>query len=205
MVVIGGGGHAKVVIELARTLGFEIIGCTDRHAREVMVAGVAVLGDDGMLEELRGQGLSLAAVALGDNAVRMRVGSWVQSLGFRCPSLISPAATVSRSVTVGDGVVIMPGAVVNAESRIGDFAVINTSASVDHDGDIGAGAHIAPGAHLSGSVTVGARALVGVGATVLPGVSIGADAILGGGSVAIADIAAGHTAVGSPARTLSRS
>lgn len=205
MVIVGGGGHAKVVIELARALGFDLVGCTDPGSLGRTVAGLEVIGDDSVLEGLHRDGVALAAVALGNNAIRLRIGLSLQASGFRCPPLISPAATVSSSVSIGEGVVIMPGAVVNSESRLGDFAIINTSASVDHDGEIGAGAHIGPGSHLSGCVKIGARALVGVGATVLPGIAIGPDAVLGGGSVAIADIAAGDTAAGSPARVISRS
>ncbi len=205
IVVVGAGGHAKVVVELARSVGLDVVGCTDHGGRTGEVVGAPILGGDDLLSGLHSAGVASAVVALGDNAARWRVGQWVRSLGFRLPALVSPAATVSPSATLGDGTVIMAGAVVNADVRIGEFVIVNTCASIDHDGEVGAGAHIAPGAHLSGGVRVGTGALIGVGAAVLPGVVIGERATLGGGSAAISNISAGDTAVGSPAHSLRRS
>lgn len=200
IVVVGAGGHAKVVIELARAVGLTVVGCTAQPPSGGNVVGTPVLGDDSVLPSLLKDGVKLAFVALGDNRLRVRIGRQLQSTGFSLPTIVSPRAIVSESVTLGAGVAIMAGAVINADTYVGDFAIINTGACVDHDGNIGEGAHIAPGANLSGSVNVGAGALVGVGASVLPGITIGTGAILGGGSAAISDVPNHATAVGVPAR-----
>lgn len=205
MVVVGAGGHAKVVVELARDNGFDVVGCTDRNTDGPAVVGAPVIGDDSTLAALFASGIGFAAVGLGANALRLKVGRQLQAIGFALPPLVHSSATVSPSVRLGSGVAVMAGAVINAETSVGDFSVVNTRAGVDHEGVIGHGAHIGPGASLSGSVNVGDEAFVGVGATVLPGVCIGKAAMLGGGSVAIRDIPAGATAVGAPARLLTPS
>jgi len=205
MVVVGAGGHAKVVVELARDNGFEVVGCTDRNAEGPDVVGAPVIGDDSMLEGLFASGIAFAAVGLGANRLRLKTGRRLQEIGFALPALVHPSATVSPSASLGHGVTVMAGAVINADTAVGDFAIINTLAGVDHDGVLGHGVHVGPGASLSGSVRMDDEAFVGVGATVLPGVHIGSAATLGGGSVAIRDIPAGATAAGAPARILNPS
>lgn len=204
LVVLGGGGHAKVVIETLRDQGlYDIVGFLDRESAGDEVIGVKRLGDDAALPSLLESGVTHAFPAVGSNRVRVRLGLAARDAGFRIATAVSPFAYVSRTATIGHGVLVVAGAVVNAEAQIGDFAVINTNASVDHDGRIGNGAHVAPGCALAGCVTVGELTLVGVGSTVLPDVAIGANAIIGGGSCVVSDIPAGVTAFGVPARIVS--
>jgi UDP-perosamine 4-acetyltransferase len=203
IVVIGAGGHAKVVIELARAAGLVVVGCVGKNDHQADVLGAPVIGGDEVLQAVFDSGTRHAVVAIGANDTRVRIGQSLTAMGFSLPPIISPSATVSPSAVVGIGVVVMAGAVINADCRIGDHVIINTCASVDHDGQVGDGVHIAPGARLAGSVTIGNGAMIGVGATILPGLAIGAGSTLGGGSTAITDIPANVVAVGSPARLLS--
>lgn len=200
MVVIGAGGHAKVVVELARSCGFEVVGCLDADDTPRLVVGAPVIGKDDMAAALLAEGVGFAALGLGSNRTRERIGLRFEELGFELPALISPRATVSPSAVVERGAIVMPGAVLNADCRIGAFSIINTCASVDHDCRLGVAAHVAPGGRLAGSVVVGDRAMLGVGSAVAPGVSIGDDATLGAGATAIYDIQSNAIAVGTPAR-----
>lgn len=200
MVVIGAGGHAKVVVELARSCGFEVVGCLDADDTPRFVVGAPVIGKDDIASSLLSDGVELAALGIGDNRVRERIGFELEALGFTLPALISPNAVVSPSAVVERGAIVMPGAVLNAECRIGPFGIINTSASVDHDCRLGKAVHVAPGSRLAGSIIVGDRAMIGVGSAVAPGLSIGADATLGAGATAIHDISSNIIAVGTPAR-----
>lgn len=200
MVVIGAGGHAKVVVELARSCGFEVVGCLDADDTPRLVVGAPVIGNDDMVSSLFSEGVRFAALGIGNNRVRERIGVELEALGFTLPALISPNAVVSPSSEVERGAIVMPGAVLNAECRIGPFSIVNTSASVDHDCRLGVAVHVAPGSRLAGSVIVGDRAMVGVGSAVAPGVSIGADATLGAGATAIHDVPSNTIAVGTPAR-----
>lgn len=200
MVVIGAGGHAKVVVELARSCGFEVVGCLDADDTPRLVVGAPVIGKDDMASSLLSDGVRFAALGIGNNRVRERIGGALEALGFNLPALISPNAVVSLSAAVEQGAIVMPGAVLNAECRIGPFAIINTSASVDHDCHLGSAVHIGPGSRLAGSIVVGDRAMIGVGSAVAPGISIGTDATLGAGATAIHDIPPNTIAVGTPAR-----
>lgn len=200
MVVIGAGGHAKVVVELARSCGFEVVGCLDADDTPRLVVGAPVIGKDVMASSLLSDGVRFAALGIGNNRVRERIGGALEALGFTLPALISPNAVVSPSAAVEQGAIVMPGAVLNAECRIGPFSIINTSASVDHDCHLGSAVHLGPGSRLAGSIVVGDRAMIGVGSAVAPGISIGADATLGAGATAIHDIPPNAIAVGTPAR-----
>lgn len=205
IVVLGGGGHAKVVIEIIRALGaYAIVGCLDRYGAEGGVLGVPVLGDDGRLAALRAEGIASVALAIGSNRIRLTLGREALALGFRAPVLAHPAATLSPTARLGQGTVVMAGVVVNAATIVGDFCILNTASSVDHDCAIGDGVHIAPRSALAGGVRVGDRSFVGLGSCAIPGIVIGADAMLGAGSVVVRDVPASATVAGVPARPLAR-
>lgn len=204
LVVLGGGGHAKVVIETLRDAGaYEIVGFVDGLGAGEQLLGVARLGDDGIVADLVARGVSHVLPAVGGNAVRVRLAALARRHGLQLASAISPFAYVSRSATLGEGVLIVAGAVINAAVTIGDCVIVNTNASVDHDGSIANGAHIAPRSALAGGVSVGEQTLVGIGSTVLPRVTIGANAIVGAGSCVVSDIPSGAKAYGVPARIIS--
>lgn len=203
VILLGGGGHAKVVIDVIRRLGsFDLVGYTDPTPRTL--GGANHLGDDDILPQLRREGVTHAFVALGNNAVRAERGEHLRRLGFTLQALICPSAVVSPSAQIGSGALVMSGCIVNADACIGDLAIINTRASVDHDCVIGVGSHVAPGAVLAGNVAVGELALIGAGVTVIAGMSIGPGAVVGAGAVVTCPVPR-HTVVGGvPARPLRR-
>lgn len=204
LVVLGGGGHAKVAIETLRDAGrYDIVGFLDGPDAGESVLGLKRLGEDAALAALLADGVSHAFPAVGSNRIRVRLGLEARSAGFRIASAVSPFAHVSGTARIGEGVLVVAGAVINAETVVDDLVIINTNASVDHDGHIGLGAHIAPRCALAGRVTVGEQALIGIGSSVLPEIKIGANAIIGGGSCVVSDIPAGAKAYGVPARIVS--
>lgn len=206
LVVVGAGGHAKVVVEVARAENrFSIVGLIDPRPPGARVLGVPVLGGDEALPRLRAEGIAWAFVALGSNTARERIGNGLRAAGFRLATLAHPSAAVMPSARVGEGVVVMARVVVSAEARVDDLAILNTGAVVEHDNLIGAAAHVAPLAALAGNVRVGARALIGVGSAIRPGITVGEDAVVGAGSAVVADVPAGATVGGVPARALNRS
>jgi UDP-perosamine 4-acetyltransferase len=200
IIVVGAGGHAKVVIDCLRFAGWNVVGCTDADGSPRKCAGVSVIGTDEKLDDVRAEGVEHAFCALGANGLRDRVGASLVAKGFQLPAVCGAGAVVSAWARIGTGVVIMPGALVNVESSIGELAIINTNSNVDHDCVIGRAAHIGPGAALAGEVQVGDRTFVGTGCAIVPQVRIGADSVVGAGSVVVRDVPAGVVAFGNPAR-----
>jgi UDP-perosamine 4-acetyltransferase len=205
VVVIGAGGHAKVVVEVIRAQGcYDVVGCTDRAPERGDVVGAPVLGSDDVLPDLYARGVRQCFIALGDNALRRKVAGRVTALGFDLCNAISPNAVVSPTARLGRGVAVMAGAVINAAAVVQDLAIINTRAVVDHDCQIGEAAHVAPQAALAGCVRIGSLAFVGAGATILPGLSVGERTIVGAGATVTSDLGANVVAVGIPAKPLRR-
>lgn len=202
MIIVGAGGHAKVVIELFRSLRVPITGLTDADDTPRQVLEAPVLGDDTVLPGLFEQGARNAFVALGDNKRRLEMGLRLQALGFNLMTAVSPRATVSPSARLGVGVAVMAGAVINAEAEVGDLAIINSGAIVEHDVVLGRACHIGPGAVLAGQVRVGEGALLGAGSSAAPGRQIGANSVIGAGGCVVRDIPADVVAVGVPALVL---
>jgi UDP-perosamine 4-acetyltransferase len=206
VVIVGGGGHAKVVIELLRAAGFQhISGLIDQNTAKSHVLGLPILGTDVDLPRLRHQGISHAFVGIGDNVQRFTMGQQLQQFGFELVNAISPAAVISDSARLGCGIAVMAGAVINAEARIDDLSVINTCASVDHDCWVAEGVHVAIGCRIAGNVRIRRLAFLGAGATVIPRITIGESAFIGAGSCVIHDIPDNARAWGVPARTQANS
>lgn len=199
IVVLGAGGHAKVCIELLKSMGEHVAYCIGIQDSEDTCLGIPVLKGDDNLSSLRSEGFSKIFVAIGSNSLRKRLGELAIKQGYSLVNAISPNAYISPSAKIGMGVAVMAGVVINADSSIGDFSIINTSATVDHDCEIGEAVHIAPHATLAGTVVVNDYALLGVGAKVIPNIVIGKSSIIGAGSVVISNIPPHSTAIGVPA------
>lgn len=199
LVVLGAGGHAKVVIEALQAGNvYRIAGCIAHGGATVL--DIPVLGDDDILPSLRDRGILCAIVAIGANDRRLALGERLTALGFELATAVHPAATVSPSARFGPGVQVMAGAVINAEAIIGAHAIVNTLAVVEHGCTIGDGAHVAPRAALGGDAALGRLSLLGIGAAVAPGCRIGDRVVVGAGAAVVRDLPDGVTAVGVPAR-----
>ena len=212
ILIWGGGGHGRVVADVARALGHTVVGYVDRDAAKmgrVVEPGGArvVVADHAFVDAVRrGDGYAgratVVALAIGDNAAR--VAALAQLDGCAVATLVHPSAVCSPSANIGPGTVVFPRAVVNAAAMVGTAAIVNTGAIVEHDCVLDDGAHVSPGAVLGGAVRVGHRAWIGAGATVIPGVAVGRDAIVGAGAIVIRDVPDGATVVGNPARAIAR-
>jgi acetyltransferase EpsM len=197
LIVYGGGGHGKSVIEAIRAMGtHDVVGIVDDGlAKGTQVLGIPVLGGAEELPELLAQGIRLAANAvggIGDARSRVSVFHRLIEAGFACPAVVHPTAFVEPSARLSPGVQIMPHAYIGSEAEIGFGAIVNTSAVVSHDCRLGAYANVSPGALLAGGVRLGESALVGMGVTVNLGVAIGNGARVGNSAVVKKDVPPGR-------------
>lgn len=204
---LGAGGHAKVVIEILRATGWEVVGLLDPRQElwGAAVLGVPVLGGDDLLAAQRAAGVTHAFVGLGsaaDPRPRRRLYELGLTEGFTIAAAVHPAAIVSGSAEVGAGVTLMANAVVNAAARLGENTVVNSGAIIEHDCVIGSHSHVASGARLAGGVVLGEGVHVGLGACVNEGVQIGAGSVVGSGAVVVTDVQPGLVVAGVPARVL---
>ncbi|NKC33369.1 acetyltransferase [Falsiroseomonas selenitidurans] len=202
VLVIGAGGHALVVIEALRAMGRPVAGLLDDRPDAGPLLGCPLLGRQDDLARLRGSGLAEAAIAIGDNATRLRLAEACRAAGYALPPVLHPAAFLSPSASLAEGVQVMARAVVGPLAVLGRLALVNTGAIVEHQCRLAEGAHLGPGAVLCGGVTLGARALVAAGAVVRPGLVVGADALVAPGAAVAAQVAEGARLGGVPARPL---
>ena len=204
IVVVGGGGHAKVLISVLRkNAGYNIVGYTDIEDRGTIL-NTPYLGTDSVLKEIgRRENNCSACIGVGNikvTGVRRSIAGTLLSLGFDLPVVVSPDAIVNQEVIVGRGSMIFDGSIINSGSVIGECCIVNTSSVVEHDCIIGDFVHVGPGVALSGGVTVGENSMVGVGSTVLQHVKICENVLVGAGSTIIRNIDEPGVYVGSPAR-----
>jgi sugar O-acyltransferase (sialic acid O-acetyltransferase NeuD family) len=197
LVVIGAGGHAKVVIDTAERAGWNILGVIDDRP-EASVFGYSRLG---ALADVIFDSAWWVVVAIGSNSVRARIAASLEGQ-VRWATVIHPGSYVSDRATMQPGSVIFAGAIIQADATIGAHVIVNSAASLDHDVLVGSYAHIAPRAVLTGGVRLEEGVFVGAGAVMTPSTSAGAWSTLGAGAVAVRDLEPGAVYVGVPARKI---
>ena len=202
LIILGGGGHAKVLVNTLQVLGRQILGYVDPAEHIGSILGTLRLGDDESVFQYPPANVRLvnAVGSIKSTGLRKKLFERFSEEGYVFETVVHPSSVVASDVGLGAGAQVMAGVVVQPGTTIGADTIINTSASVDHDCAIGAHVHIAPGVVLSGGVRVEDGAHVGTGANIIQGVSIGANSVIGAGAVVLNDVPAGATAVGVPAR-----
>jgi sugar O-acyltransferase (sialic acid O-acetyltransferase NeuD family) len=205
-VVLGGGGHCRVVLDsLQRLDGVVAYAVVDANkalwGREVQ--GVLVRGGDDQLPILRGEGATHFVVGVGgggEKAPHVTLYELGLQAGYLPQTVIHPDAVCSAWAIIGKGTVVFPSAVVNAGATLGENVIVNTGSIVEHDCVIGDHVHVATGARICGAVKIGRGAFIGAGAVVRQGISIGAGAVVGAGSVVVHDVMPNAEVKGVPAR-----
>lgn len=193
--LLGAGGHAKVLLEVLHLTGVPVAGVCDPGLAgrgEKFWRDVPVLGNDDAVKHFApDQVLLVNGVGhLPRKDVRFRLHEHWSRLGYQFASLIHPTASHSSTTHLAAGVQIMAGSIIQADTQLGEACIVNTAATIDHDCSIGPHVHFAPGTTVCGGVTVGAHAFIGAGAVVSPGLRIGERAIVGAGSVVLRDVPA---------------
>lgn len=198
VIIIGSGGHARVIADIVLKQGDRVLGFLDDNPEAKGAYGIPVLG---RTDDYRLWPNARFLIGIGNSQVRQAIGEKLCDVVWH--TAIHPTAAISTlGVSIGEGSVIMAGANVGTGARIGKHCIVNTHAVVEHDNIIGDFAHISVGAKLAGTVTVGDHTWVGIGATVSNNLSVCGGCMLGAGTVVVKDISQPGTYVGVPARRL---
>ncbi len=207
VILLGAGGHARVLISLLHLIDRPIAAVLDddpaKHGERI--DGVAITGGFDQLNQHRPDAVQLVN-ALGSAhrpTARQAVYEQHTELGYTFATLIHPAASIAPETTIEQGVQIMAGAIIQPGATLKANGLINTAASIDHDTTVGEHCHIAPGAAVCGNVTIGQACHIGAGAAIIQGRTIGEGAVVGAGATVLSNIPADQVVVGTPARPFS--
>lgn len=205
LLVVGAGGHGKVVADIARDCGrwTEIAFLDDKFPESKTVSEWSVVGRLTDAHKFKDR-FPEAIVALGNNKLRLEVLNKLLEDGFGSPVLVHPDASLSRSCRLGAGTVVCAQAAIKIDTDIGLGVIVNAGATIGHDCVLGDGVHVSPGGRVSGGVNVGKCSWLGSGAIVKELVFIGKRVIVGAGTVVINNVPDQVTVVGVPGRIIKR-
>lgn len=201
LIIIGAGGHGKVVADTAWQMKhFKDICFLDDDEGVSECGGFPVVGKsreaEAYIEEAD------LFVAVGNPGRRQCIQERLHKMGAALPVLCHPKAVVGSGVQLGEGTVVMAGAVINPGSTVGKGCIINTCASLDHDCQVKDYVHVSVGAHLAGAVQVEERTWIGIGAAVRNNVTVSRDCVVGAGAVVVKDIGKPGIYIGVPAKEM---
>ena len=197
LIIIGAGGHGKVIADNAMKNGYTDICFADDNAAGVCM-GFPIIGTTADIPKFD-DGETEFVIGVGSNETRKKIA---ERYDVNWGTLIHPSAQIAFDVSIGKGSVVMAGAVINVSTTVGRHCIINTGAIVEHDNRIEDFAHISPGAALAGSVRIGEGTHIGIGSSVINNVEICGQCIVGAGAVVVKDIKNRGTYAGVPARKL---
>jgi sugar O-acyltransferase (sialic acid O-acetyltransferase NeuD family) len=197
LVIIGAGGHAKVVTDTARCADWEVVGFVDDRP-DAKLFDLTYLGTT---QNFQMPHQTQAVIAIGDNKTREKIAAQLSGR-VDWATVIHPRATVSSYSKLEAGTVVFAGVVIQADTRLGQHCIVNTSASIDHDCQIADFCHIAPQAVLTGQIKLETGVFVGAGAVILPRRRVGEWSILGAGAIVVKDLEPNGIFVGIPTKRI---
>lgn len=186
LILIGGGGHCKSVIEVAESVGYEIMGILDvpdEVGKEVLYGHKVIGTDDDIPQYIDDCDFVVTVGFIKNPALRIKLYNNVKEAGGKLATIIASTAYVSKYAKVGEGSVIMHNAFVNAGAKIGDNCIINTFVNIEHDSEIGNQCHISTGTMVNGECKIGDNCFIGSQSVCANCIEIGSDIIVGAGSV----------------------
>lgn len=203
VLIIGNGGHSKVVQEMVLSLNFKIIAILDSKFTESKRKDGIDYAPIKSIEEFLKHDVRVV-IAIGDNGSRKKISDQLSLQPEQYLTIIHSSAVVSSSSRIGVGTVVMPTAVINANAIVGEHCIINTGSIIEHENTIDNFSHVSPNATLTGDVSTGEGVHIGASVTVIPGISIGSWSVIGAGATVIEDVSSFSTAVGCPAKIIRR-
>ncbi|WP_410770672.1 acetyltransferase [Fontibacillus sp. BL9] len=202
LILLGGGGHAKVCLELLLRQGRSCIGYTAVEASESFASNLRYMGSDNDIfsyspdEVMLVNGIGKVAF----NSLRRDLYQKFKEHGYSFATLIHESSVVASSALIGEGVQIMAASVVQANASLNDNVIINTRAVVEHDCTVDVHSHISPGAIVCGTCKIGEHVHIGAGATLIEGIQVGGNSVIGAGSLVLRDVRESTMVYGFPAK-----
>ena len=202
VIIIGAGGHARVLFDCLRLQGVNVLGMLDKAGAENGNFALPIIGDDNAISEYPSDTVELVngLGSVGNMNLRTSIFLRFKKLGYRFRSVIHPSAIIAHDCELGEGVQVFAGAVINTGTKIAADTIVNTGAIVDHECIVGSHVHIAPGCTLSGGIHIGDGTHIGTGTKIIQGISIGNRALVAAGSVVVKNVPDGKKVMGVPAR-----
>lgn len=209
IILLGGGGHAKSVIDSIKNQDkYDIVGILDlEHKVGTRLLGVPIIGVDNDLKKYYDNEIRSAFVtlgSLGNPKHRIKLYETARKIGYVFPNIIDSSATVASTALLGEGCYVGKGVIINSDANIGINCILNTGCVVEHDCKIDNFVHLAPRSVICGETFVGEGTHIGVNTTVIQGIHIGRNSIVGAGSVVLKNIADSKKAYGNPCKEVGR-
>ncbi|GAA0083777.1 hypothetical protein UT300007_02160 [Clostridium sp. CTA-7] len=209
IILIGGGGHCKSVIDsIKKSNEYEIVGIIDTCEKIGMkISSIPIIGDDNDLINIYKSGVKHAFItigSIGNCSLRKKIYDNIISIGYSVPSIIDNYSILADNVVIDSGCYIGKGAIINSDCKVGKMSIINTAAVVEHECKIGEYVHIGPGSVLSGNITIGNYTHIGIGSSIIQGISIGEECLIGAGSVVVSNVISNKKAYGVPCKEVGK-
>ena len=206
LLLIGGGGHCKSVIDSINKKDYDTISIVDPNLNVgFKINGIEIVGNDDNLLDLYNKGFKYAFITIGGIGLgKKRESLYIKlhNIGFKFPSIIDSSALISNISNIGEGSYIGKNTVINSDSKIGKFTIINTSSTIEHDCTLSDFVHISPGVIVSGNVKIDLYTHVGTNSTLINNINIGSNTIIGIGSVVTKSIPSNVIAYGNPCKVI---
>ena len=185
LILIGGGGHCKSVIDVAESAGYNILGILDtpENVGKDVLAYKVIGVDDDIPQYVDKAEFMITVGFIKNPAVRIKLYNKVKEACGKLATIVASTAHVSKYATLGEGTIVMHHAFVNAGAQIGDNVILNTFTNIEHDVVVGNQCHISTGTMVNGDCRVGERVFIGSQSVLANGIEIGRDIVIGAGSV----------------------
>lgn len=185
LILVGGGGHCKSVIDVAESTGYTILGILDKP-EEVgkQVLDYKVIGTDDDIPQYVDKAEFVITVGqIKSSTIRHKIAERIEKAGGKLATIVASDATVSKYATIGEGTVILHKCVVNADAKIGKNCIINTMANIEHEVEIGEFCHISTGVMVNGMTKVGNDTFIGSGSVLYNCIEVPNDSIIPAGTI----------------------
>lgn len=205
-IILGAGGHGKVLADCLKTSGHKIVGFTDPDEKlhGIKIEGIPVLGTDQVLENYLPPKVMLVngIGSIASTVKRQYIHKMFTSIGYEFASVIHISSIIAGSVQLKPGVQVMAGSIIQCGTLIDENSIVNTGALIDHDCVLGKHVHIGPGVVISGGVRIEDGCHIGTGACLIQGIAVGANCLIAAGSTVTRNVVQGSRVAGVPARPM---